>query len=229
MSLLGKILQGGAAYFQHATFIQAALNSSGTQRLKVVEEYVQGLTEISFNGLKAMLIMRANQENDSLMKQEIQLLLQNANAVRTGKPQDTKLSNLTTNTVRIDEFDRNVELVFHWLDSFNQEDRKIALADHLITLDSDGYDRFIKNVEEMKANLLESIRIHKANENLAWGPYFEDQMAYLLAKEQTGESDPEFMRVLREYEQNLEYIKWVIKSSNDFWPLIQQRRAAAGE
>ncbi len=229
MNLFRKVLQGGAAYLQHVTFIKTALASSEAQRLQVVEAYVQGLTEASIIGLRAILVMHANQENDSRVKQDIQLLLQEANAARGGKLQATKPPERTTNTTESADFDRDLKLVSHWILDLKQEEQKIALVDHFITLDSDGYDRFIKSVKQMKANILETMQQHKANEDRAWGPFFEDRIAYLQAKMQTGESDPKFMRVLREYEQSLENIKWVIESSNEFWPLIQQRRATVGQ
>jgi hypothetical protein len=228
MNLFRKVLQGGAAYLQHVTFIKAALASSEAQRPQVVEAYVQGLTEASIIGLRAILIMHANQANDSRVKQDIQLLLQEANVARGGKLQTTKPPEGTTNTTESADFDRDLKLVAHWTEDLKQEEQKIALVDHLITLDSDGYARFMKSVKEMKAKLLENMQQHKANEDQAWGPFFEDRIAYFQAKMQTGESDPKFMRVLREYEQSLENIKWVIETSNEFWALIQQRRAAAG-
>jgi hypothetical protein len=165
----------------------------------------------------------------ALVQQFVQGLLQPAEGVRNGSATESD-EKPAANPHGVSAFVHDRELVFGWFDQKLVEgQRNQALVDHLLSLDAKRYEVFIGNLRKCKEYVVQNIKDFEANEDRAWGPYFEDRMAYRAAKAKTGQRDPKFMRGLSEFQEASSYADWAIASTERAWRAILQNRARSGK
>jgi len=228
MGFWDQLVQTGSAYVKHVTTIRQLLAAPPETRNAKLTEYVRGLSDASFAGFKLLLFNVLSEEKSAQAKTILGMLMRNSDAVRKGEPPTETVASPVEATVSSSPFDADLAFVNqHWVKNPDAEKKRTALVDFLIGIDESRYQQFMTHLRQMETNQEGNIRAHKANELNSWGRYFEDRMAYFNARQRTGQRDPKFMAGLRELEGGMADIRWVIKSCETFWPVIQQKKQAA--
>jgi hypothetical protein len=210
---LSKVINVGAAYVQHVQFVELASGTPQNELCKLLQQYVQNLSEASFGGFKVTLAMLIGKEQSVERKRLIQSLLDNADTARNGNLAPTVIDDSTLSTVEQSDFDRDLQLMHKWHDINGHDQRIDALERHIIGMEIDEFKSFITNLRQMYDNVIQQKKQHEDNEDNAWGRFMEDRMAYRMARIQTGQRDPTFMRELEELQGYLNFIDWLMKTS----------------
>jgi hypothetical protein len=215
---LTKLVQAGSAYMQHVQFVEKAQQTQPHQRGAVLAQYVQGLSDASFRGFKLTLVMLAGKEQNAQHKGLIESLLANADAVRgSGEATPALVDEVpiesSSTTVEQGGFERNHQLTHQWFALTDDDQRVEAVKKHVLRLGRDEFIAFFANLKQMRENVLDQIKTHKANEGKAWGGFIEDQLSYGMARLRTGGHDPDYLRQLQEFQNYLNFIEWLMKVS----------------
>jgi hypothetical protein len=215
---LTKLVQAGSAYMQHVQFVEKAQQTQPHQRGAVLAQYVQGLSEASFRGFKLTLVMLAGKEQNARRKGLIESLLANADAVRgSGEATPALVDEVpiesSSTAVEQGGFERNHQLTHQWFALTDDDQRVEAVKKHVLGLGRDEFMAFFANLKQMRENVLDQIKTHKANEGKAWGGFIEDQLSYGMARLRTGGHDPDYLRQLQEFQNYLNFIEWLMKVS----------------
>ena len=229
LSGLGKMLDVGAAYMQHVAFAQRALGAAPHERGALLVQYTRALSDASFAGFKVSLAMLAGNEQDAARRAALQQLIDNADAARRGQvvaPAAAPGVRLAGSTP-LNDFDADLKLFAHWYDDLDEAQRRSALIDHVFALSAPAYRQFRTHIAQMVANCDDAIRRHEASENQAWGGFVEDRIAYQMARLQTGQRDPAFLRELQGLQNVKAFAEWVHAASEQVWNERARREAAA--
>ena len=215
---LTKLVQAGSAYMQHVQFVEKAQQTQPHQRGAVLAQYVQGLSEASFRGFKLTLVMLAGKEQNAQRKGLIESLLANADSVRGGGEATPALVDevpIESSSTAVEQggFERDHQLTHQWFALTDDDQRVEAVKRHVLGLGRDEFMAFFANLKQMRENVLDQIKTHKANEGKAWGGFIEDQLSYGMARLRTGGHDPDYLRQLQEFQNYLNFIEWLMKVS----------------
>jgi hypothetical protein len=209
---LSKVIHAGNAYMEHVRFVETARQTQPGELADLLVEYVQSLTQASFNGFKITLNLLANKEQNAERKELIQALLQSADAARTGNLTLSVADEPAAHSApEVGPFERDVALVEKWYALNGPDQRADALKKHIHGMAGDELATFTLHLKRMRENVMSHKKEHEDNEDKAWGRFIEDQMAYRVARLQTGQRDPDFMRRLRELQEFLSFIEGLIQ------------------
>lgn len=210
---LSKVLNVGAAYLQHVEFVERALPAPQSELVGLLVQYTQGLSEASFAGFKVTLAMLANEEQNVQRKGLIHALLESADAARISNLTPTVVDETASSTAEQSEFDRDLQLMHKWHDLTEHDQRVEAVKEHIVGMGIDEFKSFMTNLKQMRDNVIQQKKQHEDNEDNAWGGFMEDRMAYRMARIQTGQRDPTFVRELEELQEYLNFVEWLMKAS----------------
>ena len=148
---------------------------------------------------------------------QTQSLPANADAVR-GAGEATpalidEVSDESSPAVGQSGFERDHQRTHQWLAIADDDRRVEAVKKHVLLLGRDEFMAFFANLKQLRENVLAQKRTHEANEGKAWGGFIEDQIAYRMARLQTGAHDPDYLRQLQEFQKYLNFIEWLMKMS----------------
>ena len=107
-----------------------------------------------------------------------------------------------------------------WFEIKDEEQRMSLLLDYLITLDQQGYSDFASTIRTDHKLAVQELHDHEGDELKAWGPYIEDQMAYVMARERTGARDPKWSARHRYLEEIVQYLEWLSEASESAWAVV---------
>ena len=225
LSGVGKLLNAGAVCLQHVNFTQRALNCAPQELPGVLTSYARGLSDASFTGFKMTLAMMIAKEGDADRKAGLQQLMRLSDQARQGEVVVPQSQELPVSDAK-DGFDQDLARVSRWYQDMDDEQRKAALIEHILSLSAENYQLFVVNLRQMQANIAENIRKHEASEANAWGGSIEDRLAYGMARLQTGQRDPVFMRQLNEYRATQAFVESLLGASELLWRKRQERDTA---
>src|SRR6185437_14115228 len=138
LSGLGKVINAGAAYVQHVNFAQRALSCPSPEMPALMAGYLRDLSDASFTGFKMTLTMLIAKEGDAARKAGLQRLLQLSDPARRGEVVASVPPAVPASAAE-SGFDRDVAWMSHWYDEKDEEQRKAALIEHILSLSPDGY------------------------------------------------------------------------------------------
>lgn len=216
--LLTRLVRAGATYRQHTRFAQKALTADDAARRELLQDYVTGLSEASFNGFKIAVQLLANNERGQQRKESLASLLHEAGSVRAGQAVNSPDTNDDTMNHAPEELDREEQMLEDLLLEETDNDRRMrSLVDYVLTLDAHQYSSFAERMQNGNAFLRRKIRDHDENELKAWGPYYEDQVAYFWARERTGQKDPKWTKTYNELKAYLQTWETMTQASDAAW------------
>lgn len=227
LSGLGKVLNVGAAYLQHASFAEKALGASPPEIASRLVQYTRALSDASFVGFKATLGILIANETDATRRAALRQMIDGADVARRGQvpAMSHRQPQGPESTGEGAGIEQDVALVSGWYDQLDDDGRRRALAAHVRTLSSAGWTRWRASLAHMQTHLAQRVREHEDNEDNAGGRFIEDRIAYRLARLSTGQRDPAFLRQLDAYHRLQAFIEDVLQTSERLWKERQGEEA----
>ena len=139
--LFKNLFNLGAAYVQHVTAVRNALALPEAEALATLSSYLRGLSDVSFVGFKISVAGLAGKETDNAVKQNLQRIVANADALRLGKF-ETAPANAASEPEPGLSFDAALELINPWF-SLPQQECRAHLHAALARMSGDERRQFV--------------------------------------------------------------------------------------
>jgi hypothetical protein len=222
ISGISKFFSMGVAFLQHKKFVASIAGVPDPQRFKLLQSYVDGWPESSFVGFSLTLAILVQQEKDPLRKQAIEFLSGYLDSVRAetdvvpGSEQSVE-PDFKPQLEQAPFLQNDVDFLNDLVFNNPKDEHANILVDRLASFNSARYDQFKKNLHTIQIATAEAYQNHRKNE-LSFGRHcFEDRFSYFMARERTGQKDPNFVRVCSEYERSLAACAWAIEVAPRIW------------
>lgn len=198
-SILKSAAQVGATGWQHHNIIKQAANMPAESGATEIQRYLQGLSDQSFLGFKAILRVEANRQADPVQKAKLAHLLSSADAVRQGQSvaiESVALAD-TAPLANDDGFDVDSTLLEKWHKLHDEGAREIAIRDHFDGLSPQRYSQLITNLHQMANNVEIDLKNHTEYYHTGGFRYMEDRMQHKLNNLSRGGPDKDW--IARQY------------------------------
>jgi len=202
---LGKLVHLGALHVQHVAAAKQAAQLGGDAGHQHLFDYFATLTDPQFDGFKFSVGMAAQQEADPGLRQALAWIAQNADALRNQPPSPTAALAAGGEAA----YQQHVRLLEHWYELAGQN-RSDEIADGIEALvreaSEPAFQTFLGHLERMHGALDQAIEQARHDEAGAWGRFSEDRIAYMLAKLQTGATDPKTEATIARYQDQQTFL-----------------------